>query len=65
MSWPARETAALPPPSGGGSATTTSVVRIRDPIDAAFSRVERETIVGSVTPAEMLSSYSPESALKV
>ncbi len=52
----------MPPPgiagiSSSGSATMTSVVTMRLPMEAAFCKAERETIVGSVTPAAMRSSY--------
>ena len=36
--------------SSSGSATMTSVVTMRLPMEAAFCKALRETIVGSVTP---------------
>jgi hypothetical protein len=42
--------------SSSGSATITSVVTMRLPMEAAFCRALRETIVGSVTPADTRSS---------
>ena len=37
---------------------------MRDATDAAFWSAERETLVGSMTPAFTRSSYSPVAALK-
>jgi hypothetical protein len=43
----------IPPPpfSSGGSAMIASVTRMFFAIEAAFSRAERVTLVGSMTPA--------------
>lgn len=50
--------------SSGSSATTASVVSSRLAIEAAFCKAERVTLVGSMTPALPMSSYSPVAALK-
>ena len=56
----------MPPPTpapafSGASATIASVVRMFFAIDAAFCSAERTTIVGSVIPDFMRSSYTPVS----
>jgi hypothetical protein len=57
----------MPAPAGcfsGASATTASVVRMFFAIEAAFCRAERTTMVGSVMPDLIRSSYSPVSTLR-
>ncbi|CAM5710558.1 hypothetical protein SANTM175S_10454 [Streptomyces antimycoticus] len=46
------------------STTRVSVVRRREAMEAAFSRAERVTFTGSMTPALTRSPYSPVAALK-
>ena len=60
----------IPPPAAaagssasGRSTTTASVVRSRPAIEAAFWSAVRVTLVGSITPAFTMSSYSSVAAL--
>src|SRR5207253_2743015 len=48
--------------SFGRSATIASVVSINDATDAEFCSANRDTLVGSITPAWSRSSYSPVDA---
>src|SRR5262249_220165 len=60
----------IPPPGAAGaafsgaSATTASVVRMFFAIDAAFCSAERVTIAGSMIPALIRSTISPDSTLR-
>src|SRR6266404_2570538 len=62
----------MPPPAPAAvncsssfrSAIRTSVVSISDTTDAAFCKAKRVTLAGSITPALIMSSNSPVSALK-
>ncbi len=47
----------------GMSVTSASVVSSRAAIEAAFRSAERVTLVGSMIPAETMSTYSPVAAL--
>src|SRR6266478_4393192 len=62
----------MPPPAPAAvncsssfkSAIRTSVVSISDTMEAAFCKAKRVTLAGSITPALIMSSNSPVSALK-